>query len=142
MEIIGIGTDILQIKRLSGLLSRHKGVALTKLFTDSEIEYCSGYSDRDVRLAGRFAAKEAVAKALGTGMTDGVSFFSISIESGSNYEPYVVLSGKASEIAKSKGIKQIKVSISHESEYAVAFAVAVGFSTDSRDDNGEVLFKE
>lgn len=126
MKIIGIGTDIISVARVARLLSERGQTAQNKLFTDSEVEYCSRFVKSDERYAGRYAAKEAVAKALGTGFTGGVSFRDIEVISQPDGSPQILLHGKTAEIAQQKGVKSLSISISHESDYSVAFAIAVG----------------
>lgn len=127
--IIGIGVDIVAHARFEELLTRRPKVA-DRIFTDSELAYagrCTG-SGRTERLAARFAAKEAVSKAIG------VSLFSmrlkdIEIQSSSGGRPQVALLGSAAVFATDKGVGTIMLSLSHEHEMSVAFAVALGRAT-------------
>jgi holo-[acyl-carrier protein] synthase len=121
-RLLGIGTDIISVERLAAVLNRHGDRALKRLFTPAEIAHCSKYADPYPHLAGRFAAKEAVSKALGTGMSRGITFSSIEIRSGEGGAPYAHLVGKAAELARESSVERIHVSISHEEKYAVAFA--------------------
>ncbi|MFA4986330.1 MAG: holo-ACP synthase [Candidatus Brocadiia bacterium] len=126
MGVAGVGTDIIRVERIGRFIARwgEKGVA--RLFTAAEIAYCRRYSDPVVHFAGRFAAKEAVAKAIGTGMTEGVSFSTIEIASNNARAPLAILSGAALAAAKGRGIGKIHLSITHDGDYAVAFAVCEG----------------
>ena len=126
MDTLGIGTDIVKVERIAGIIERRGERALKRLFLPSEIEYCGQFANSPERFAGRFAAKEAVAKALGTGLAGGVNFSGIEILNGEYGAPIVRLSGKTAEVARKKGVKSILLSISHDGGYAVAFAVARG----------------
>ena len=125
MEVYGIGTDIISIERMAGLVNRKGERALARLFTDAEREYCERYVKSVERYAGRFAAKEAVSKALGTGIAGGVSFKGVEIVHDEFGKPMVVLHGSTKQAAEAKGIRLIHVSISHERTYAVAYATAL-----------------
>lgn len=118
----GIGTDIIEIERIELAVSRSGQQFLDRVFTPAEQSYCGG---RVQCLAGRFAAKEAILKTLGTGLR-GLRWTNIEILPNYKGKPEVKLSGKALEIAMELGIDRILVSISHDRGRAVAFAVAVG----------------
>jgi holo-[acyl-carrier protein] synthase len=96
---------------------------LKRVFSDEELAYCFRFSDPFPHLAARWAAKEAVAKALGTGFTRGVTWKSICIVNAPNGEPLVVLKDGAQRFAASLGVRKIWVSISHTRDYAVSVAV-------------------
>jgi holo-[acyl-carrier protein] synthase len=125
MTTVGIGVDIVSVHRVQEVIERNGDRALERLFTPEEVEYCDRFADRFVRYAGRFAAKEAVAKALGTGFTEGVTFTRISIVNEPSGSPCVELSAGAADLARQRGIGRVLVSISHETDRAVAFAVAL-----------------
>lgn len=118
--IIGIGTDIIEINRIEKAINR--GLFLDRVFTEIEREYLD--KKRAESAAGYFAAKEAVSKALGTGIK-GFTFKDIEIQK-NNGAPFVVLYGGAKDTAKKLGIKKIHLSISHSRDYATAVAVAEG----------------
>ncbi|MDO7785683.1 holo-ACP synthase [Desulforamulus aquiferis] len=118
----GIGTDIIEIERVELAISRSGQEFLNRVFTPGEQSYCGG---KVQCLAGRFAAKEAVLKALGTGLR-GLRWTNIEILPNYQGKPEVKLSGSALELAADLGIDKIMVSISHDRGRAVAFAVAVG----------------
>lgn len=122
--VIGIGVDIVQISRIEAAVQRTKRL-LTRVFTATELEYCQRTRDVYVHLAGRFAAKEAVMKALGVGWGE-VGWREIEILHTSNGQPRVILSGSAQRLAAQKGVRMVLVSIAHTDENAVAYAVAVG----------------
>jgi holo-[acyl-carrier-protein] synthase len=120
--IVGIGIDIAEIARIKRLLGR-EGFA-EKIFTPSEIAFSEKHSAPEISLAGRFAAKEAIMKALGTGWAKGVSWRDITITHDEAGKPSVELTGEAGRIADRLGAAAIFVSISHTGDYAVAQAVA------------------
>lgn len=119
--IIGVGVDIIEIRRIKSAIEKNNGF-LEKIFTSSEIEYLKGRNFRPEFVAGRFAAKEAVSKALGTGFR-GFDFKDIIIESTTLGKPIVVLKGKAKLIAKKEGEYNLHLSISHGEDNAIAYAV-------------------
>ncbi|AEG59047.1 holo-ACP synthase [Desulforamulus ruminis] len=118
----GIGTDIIEIERIELAISRSGQQFLDRVFTPAEQEYCGG---KIYCLAGRFAAKEAILKALGTGLR-GLRWTNIEVLPNYQGKPEVRLSGGALEMAEAMEISKILVSISHDRGRAVAFAVAVG----------------
>lgn len=120
MAIIGVGTDIIQVERVRGVLSRHPETFRARHFTPSEQAYCDRHRDPAERYASRFAAKEAVAKALGTGFGDLLGFLDISITHDPSGKPLVELSDRAHATF---GTVTIHLSMSHCKEYATAFAV-------------------
>jgi holo-[acyl-carrier protein] synthase len=120
--ILRSGIDLIEIARLDDLQPRIRTRFLQRVFTALELEECEG---RSPSLAGRFAAKEAVAKVLGCGIGP-VSWQEIEIRRGSNGEPQLQLFGKAQALAQELGLETWSVSISHNKETAVALAVAAG----------------
>ena len=117
----GIGTDIIEINRIKENIEKHSDHFLDRIFTKKEQEYCAKFSDSTERFAGRFAAKEAIAKALGCGFGKELSFVDIEISNDSLGKPLVQLSEKAS---KSFNDPKIEISISHCKDYAVAMAAS------------------
>lgn len=122
--IYGVGVDILEIERIEGLIERHSERFLCRVFTPVEREYCSRFSDAHRHLAVRFAAKEAVMKALGTGFAKGIRWMDIEVYNLDSGKPEVRLKGKAKEIADSLGITRIHISLSHSVRMALATAIA------------------
>jgi len=114
MPILGVGTDIIEIERVRELAARSPSF-VERVFTRAERDYCSGKSDPAVHLAGRFAAKEAVAKALGNSLP----WQEVEISNNSHGKPVVRLSGGAHDIAMGS---VIHISISHSRNYATAVA--------------------
>ena len=122
--ITGIGIDIVEIERLQNALTKHGVRFVERICTAQEI---SGHQMSDVfYFAGRWAAKEAISKALGCGIGSGCSFADIEICNNSSGAPEAVLSGAAKETMQKNGGKSIKISISHERSYAVAMAIIEG----------------
>lgn len=121
--MIGIGIDIIEIDRIENALSKQKGF-LKKLFTDYEIDYYRKKGNRAETIAGMFAAKEAVSKVLGKGIS-GFAWQDIQVKHTDDGGPYIILTNGALEIAQSKGIDEVLVSISHCKTYAVANAAGV-----------------
>ncbi|KGN03369.1 4'-phosphopantetheinyl transferase [Clostridium novyi A str. 4570] len=119
--IIGIGTDIVEIDRINKAIERTPNF-INKLFTKKEIEYFISRKMRPEFIAGKFAAKESVAKALGTGFRK-FGFRDIEIDKDELGKPLVLLSGGAKEIADKFGDYKLHLSISHGRENAIAYAI-------------------
>lgn len=117
--VIGIGTDICHIERIKKLVPE----AVARILTPAEADYCRRYASPHERIAGRFAAKEAILKAMGTGWSEGLGWGQIEIMPGPSGAPSVALTGAAAEKLAALGATRCLVSISHQGEYAVAFAV-------------------
>lgn len=119
----GVGTDIVAVARIAALM-RERGMAfLERWFTAREIEYCSGKAMPSRHFAARFAAKEAVAKALPVAWDGPLPWRSIEIINDQRGAPSVRLSGALSDAATRAGAGEIRVSLSHCDEYAIAFAL-------------------
>ena len=120
-DIAGVGVDLFEVARLRALLERRPAAA-ERLFTPAELKYCRGFTDPAARLAARFAAKEAVGKALGTGV---MVFLEIEVEGGGRQRPRVRLHGATAATARRVGIQRVEVSLSHTAAQAAAVAAAV-----------------
>lgn len=118
--ILGIGNDIVEISRIRTVFARYPQRFLQRVFTSYEQEYCLKRKDPALHLAGRFAAKEAVVKALGTGFTQGLSWLDIEIRHDSKGKPAVFFSSLAIDLL---GTPTLLVSISHCHQYATAVAI-------------------
>jgi len=116
---ISTGIDLIEIERIAESIDRHGERFLTRIFTPQERETCAG---RVESLAARFAAKEAVAKALSSGI-DGFGFLEIEITRQPNGAPGLVLHGAAAERAKQQGLKHWSISLSHNQSHATAIAI-------------------
>lgn len=116
---ITVGVDIIEIDRVARAVERWGQRFLERIYTPGEVAFCRGRSER---LASRFAAKEAVMKALGTG-TRGVGWREVEVVREPGEAPSIVLHGRASRRAQALGIESLAVSLSHSREYAVASVV-------------------
>ena len=125
-RIVSLGTDIVEVERVSALHARHADRFLRRVYTELERELARGRADPGPFLAGRFAAKEAVLKVLGCGLFAGARLADIEIRRKESGEPYCVLSGGALTRARALGIDRVLVSISHCDSFAVAQALGVG----------------
>ena len=119
MQDISVGVDVIEIERVAATLARFGDRFLERVFTEGETAYCRG---RAPQLAARFAAKEAVMKALGTG-TRGVGWREVEVTRKRTGEPGIALHGRAAERAARLGIDRIAVSLSHSRHYAVASVI-------------------
>ncbi|MFT8313778.1 MAG: holo-ACP synthase [Clostridium sp.] len=119
--ILGVGIDIVEIQRIKEAIDKNS-LFLEKVYTEIEIEYLKSRNFRPEYAAGRFAAKEAISKALGTGFMQ-FSIRDIEIDRNVKGKPVVVLKGKAKQIANKFGKYKIHLSISHSKENAIAYAV-------------------
>lgn len=119
--ILGVGVDIVEIRRISEVMSKHPNF-IDKMFSKNEMVYLKSRNLRPEFVAGRFAAKEAVSKALGTGFS-GFEFKDIEVDRTAAGKPIVVLKGKAKLIAQKYGDYKIHISISHGEDSAIAYAI-------------------
>lgn len=115
-----IGCDIIEIDRIAQVLERHPASFLKKTFTQNEQDYCLKRNPPERHFAGRFAAKEAVAKALGCGFGKDLSFLDVEIRNDDTGKPFVTLSESAAERFNHP---EILISISHAKSYATAFSL-------------------
>jgi holo-[acyl-carrier protein] synthase len=126
MHTLSHGIDIVLCRRIEEVWKRHAAAFLDRIYTPAEQKYCVDCKTPVERLAGRWAAKEAVLKALGTGWRGGIEFTDIEVLPDGYGRPVVTLHGRTRQLAESLGIRQMLVSISHGGEYAVATAIGVG----------------
>jgi holo-[acyl-carrier protein] synthase len=125
MEIVGLGTDIVECVRIRKMIEDHGEMFLRRVYTDREIRYCQSRRQSAEHFAGRWAAKEAVLKALGTGWRRGISWRDIEIRNDPSGQPKVAVRGEAKEIAKRMRLQNILITISHCRQFATAYALAV-----------------
>jgi holo-[acyl-carrier protein] synthase len=125
MEIIGIGTDIVECLRIGRMIEQHGELFLTRVYTEREIRYCQARKNATEHFAGRWAAKEAILKCLGTGWSRGVAWTDIEIRNDPHGKPQVMMCGGAKDHAQRLRIGDILISISHCRAYATAHAVAL-----------------
>jgi holo-[acyl-carrier protein] synthase len=126
MRIIGHGIDLVETARIARLLEDHGERFLSRCFTATERSYAGDRRREVEHLAGRFAAKEAIFKVLGTGWSDGVGWHEAEVVRQAGGAPAVVLHGRAAQVASELGIGQWLVSISHIKTHAMASAIGVG----------------
>lgn len=118
--ILGIGNDIVEVARIKSILTRYPQRFLDRVFTPHEQQYCLRRKEPALHLAGRFAAKEAIVKALGTGFSQGLSWLDFEIQNDPKGKPVVAFSPFAKELL---GDLNLHISISHCHQYATAFAI-------------------
>lgn len=121
--IVGIGTDIMEIVRMQDALQQHGEAWARRLLTDAELAEYATRGNKAAYLAKRFAAKEAAAKALGTGFAEGITWKQMHVLSDERGAPVITFTGKAQERAGLLGVTRIHLSISDEKHYAVAFVI-------------------
>ena len=126
MRVIGIGTDITEIDRISQMVERHARSFLDRVFTPNEQRYCGSGAAASERYAARWAAKEAVLKALGTGWSVGIAWTDVEVVKLPSGAVSVALTGGAARRAEELGVTEVLLSVSHGKNHAVAFAVAQG----------------
>ena len=118
--IVGLGIDIAEVARVKAAIERHGETFLRRLYTTQEQEYCERFKNKYERYAGRFAAKEAAMKALGTGWSRGVRWVDVEVTREKGGRPTIKLAGEAAKIAERLSVKYISLSITHTAEQAFA----------------------
>jgi len=121
--IVGVGLDLVKIDRVRTIADRWKARFLDRLYTPAERRACMKKSSPYASLAGRFAAKEALLKALGTGWADGISWRNIEVLNDRSGRPRATVSGRVKTLMKRAGVTDIHLSLSHDTDYAVAQVV-------------------
>jgi holo-[acyl-carrier protein] synthase len=124
MSVLGLGTDLVAVRRVEALLDRYGERFLDRVFTVREQGDCLLRARPALHLAARLAAKEAAMKALGTGWSLGVRWQDVEVASGGASPPTLSLTGAAKREAEARGIRHTLVSLSHDGEYAIAVVVA------------------
>ncbi|MEZ5980503.1 MAG: holo-ACP synthase [Planctomycetota bacterium] len=122
--IVSIGTDLAQIERMDDVLRRRGERFTARIFTAGERAYCERRAHPATHFASRFAAKEAVMKALGTGWRKGVRWIDIEVVRAPGEAPRVVLHGRSAEIARERSIDHLHLSLTHDAGVAMAVVVA------------------
>lgn len=126
MKVIALGLDLVEVSRVRDLLGRHGERFKERMFSAAEQDYCDGQAEPAMHYAARFAAKEAVAKALGTGFAEGVGWADIEVLRADNGQPSIALHHGAAERARQLGIGQVLVTLTHTKDAAAASVVALG----------------
>jgi holo-[acyl-carrier protein] synthase len=124
--ILGTGIDIIEVERVAGSVERFGDRFLTRILVPEEIAYCRGHKNPGPHIAARFAAKEAISKAFGTGIGGALGWHDMEICRRDSGEPYVQFHGKALDLLASRGGRRVHVSLSHTLTYAAAVAVLEG----------------
>ncbi len=125
MEIVGIGTDIVECLRIGRMIEQHGELFLDRVYTEREVRYCQARKRAVEHFAGRWAAKEAILKCLGSGWRKGLCWTDMEIRNDPNGKPVVLLCGAAKESAQLLRIGDILLTITHCRAYATATAIAV-----------------
>jgi holo-[acyl-carrier protein] synthase len=123
--IIGTGVDMVEISRIKTAAKKWKKSFLEKIFTEKELEYSNEKTSSYQHLAARFAAKEAVLKALGSGLTSRMEWKDIEVWNETSGKPNVRLGGEVELVSKNMGVKDIIISMSHTRTYAIANVILV-----------------
>lgn len=123
MELFGIGIDVVEVSRIEESIAEFGPQFLNRIFTEREQEYCQKQKRCAIHYAARFAAKEAISKAFGTGIGKDMGWLDLEILRKPSGEPEVVLGGRAREFAADQAVADIKISLTHAQHYAAANAV-------------------
>jgi holo-[acyl-carrier protein] synthase len=123
MSVLGIGVDLVECARLEHSIERFGDRFLNRVFTAGEIEYSKSMKYPARHLAARFAAKEAVSKAFGTGIGKAMGWRDIDVQKKASGEPFLLLTGGAEELAKQRGVKKALITLSHTDHHAMAVIV-------------------
>ncbi len=122
-RVLGVGIDLVDVRRIATAIEKQGAAFLRRIYTDREREYCEGKANAAEHFAARFAAKEAVSKAFGTGIGERIGFLDIEILNQKSGTPCIVLLGKAELLAEARGVTEVLVSLSHTEQMAVASVV-------------------
>src|SRR5947209_17001458 len=125
MEIVGIGTDIVECLRIGRMIEQHGELFLNRVYTDREIRYCQARKRATEHFAGRWAAKEAILKCLGTGWRKGLAWTDMEVRFDSAGKPEVHLAGAVKDMALGLRVSDIHITLAHCRAYATAYALAV-----------------
>jgi len=126
MRVIGIGVDVVETARIESSLRRFGSRFMNRVFLEEEIAYCESMKFPARHFAARFAAKEAVSKAFGTGIGKTMGWRDIQVRRKPTGEPFAVLHGGALELSREKAATDVLISLSHTDHYSVANAVIMG----------------
>jgi holo-[acyl-carrier protein] synthase len=124
--IVGLGVDIAEVGRVRAAIERYGEVFLRRVYTAREREYCEQFKNKFERYAGRFAAKEAAMKALGTGWSRGVRWVDVEVVRERGGRPTLALAGEAAKVAERLGVSNISLSITHTGDQALAQVIFEG----------------
>jgi holo-[acyl-carrier protein] synthase len=121
--IIGTGVDLVEIERFRSVMERLKERFTLRVFTPEEQQYCGGHRDPVPHFAARFASKEALFKALGTGWAKGVTWLDVEVVRERSEAPTMRLHGQAQRLSTAKGVHKVHLSVSHSDHWAVAMVI-------------------
>ncbi len=121
--ILGLGSDLAEVARIRASRERFGDRFLRRVYTETEIAYALSKANIDERLAARFAAKEAAMKALGTGLSGGVTWHDFSVGREPSGKPTLTLSGAAARIATQNGVQRVYLTLTHTAEMAMAVVI-------------------
>lgn len=121
--IIGTGIDVVDIARFRSVIDKLKDRFILKVFAPGERDFCLGHRDPVPHFAARFAAKEALFKALGTGWTQGVTWLDAEVHRERAGAPVLLLHGEAERLSRNKGATRVHLSLSHTAQWAVATVI-------------------
>jgi holo-[acyl-carrier protein] synthase len=136
VNVIGIGTDIIECLRIARMIEKHGELFLRRVYTPHELEYCNARKAATQHFAGRWAAKEAVLKAMGTGLSRGVTWRDIEVWNNDVGQPVIRLGGGARELCEGLGVREMHITISHCRSHATAYALATGLPDTGLPDTG------
>ncbi len=122
-KVLGVGLDLVEVSRLEAVLKRQGERFVQRVFTEGERAYCGGKKEPGPFYAARFAAKEAVAKAFGTGIGAQIGWQDIEVAHHPSGAPLVHLRGKGAELAQARGVTEVLISLTHTSQTAAASVV-------------------
>jgi len=132
MKIIAHGIDLVDRSRIEQMLDRHGSRFMDRVFTATEQAYARANRDKIEKLAGRFAAKEAILKLMGTGWRGKIAWTDIEVVNNPAGQPEITLTGEVQKVARKLGVEHISVSITHTANFAIASAVALTESDESK----------
>jgi len=132
MKIVAHGIDLVDRPRIEQMVERHGQRFIDRVFTDAEQAYARASRNRMEKLAGRFAAKEAVLKLIGTGWRGKIAWTDIEILNNHFGQPQVTVTGEAKALAETLGITHITISITHTANFAIASAIALADSDEGK----------
>jgi holo-[acyl-carrier protein] synthase len=121
--IIGTGVDLVEIERFRKVIERLKDRFILRVFTPGEQRFCNEHRDAVPHFAARFAAKEALFKALGTGWAKGVTWLDVEVQRERQDAPVMVLHGEAQRLSASMGAQRVHLSLSHSGNWAIAMVI-------------------
>ena len=121
--ILGVGIDIVEVARIQVAFTKSGATFVKRILLPAELAYCLAYKNPAPQLAARFAAKEAISKAFGTGLGKQIGWLDIEVRRKQSGEPFVVLHGNGKKLFAARGAKQLLISLSHTEIHATAMAI-------------------